>query len=101
MAEHRGWIRRLKEDTGAAMAATLGMILLILIVSATLFALVMKEYQTAALAEESRQAFHLANAAVAKAMFELQRDREWDDSLGATADPTISTRACGPISKLR
>src|SRR3990170_1742093 len=63
MAPQKGWIGRLKEDTGAAMAATLGMILLNLIVSATLVALVMNEYQTAALAEESRQAFHLAKAA--------------------------------------
>ena len=88
MVPQKGWVGRLKEDTGVAMAATLGMILLNLIVSATLVALVMNEYQTAALAEESRQAFHLADAAVAKAMFELQRDREWDDSLGATADHT-------------
>ena len=83
-----GWARWARNEAGVALASTLATIILNLMVSATLVALVLNEYQTAALAEESRQAFQLADGAAAKAMFELQRDGEWDDSLGATADHT-------------
>lgn len=81
-------IKWLKDESGMAMAITLATIILNLIISGTLVALALNEYHTAALGEKSRQAFQLADAAVEKAVFELQRDPEWDDGAGATADHT-------------
>lgn len=88
MKLHLRMPRWLGDESGAALAATLATIILNLIVSATLVTLALNEYQTASVAEQSRQAFQLADAAVAKAVFELQRDQDWDDAAGATADHT-------------
>jgi len=74
----------LRDESGVALAVTLVTIFLMVVVSGTLVALAMNEYQTAQVSQESRQAFQVTEAAVGKAMFELGRDGNWDDSSGAT-----------------
>ncbi|MGH2452154.1 MAG: hypothetical protein ACRDF5_00100 [bacterium] len=83
-----GWRKRLHDESGAALAATLATIILNFLVSATLVSLAMSEYQTAGVAAQSRQAFQLAGAALARGTFEVSRDGEWDDGAGATAEHT-------------
>lgn len=74
----------LRDESGVALFVTLVTIFLMVVVSGTLVALAMNEYQTAQVSQESRQAFQVTEAAVGKAMFELGRDGNWDDSSGAT-----------------
>jgi hypothetical protein len=83
-----GWTTRLHNESGVAMAATLATIILNFLVSATLVTLAMGEYQTAGVAAQSRQAFQLAGAALARGSFEMGRDVDWDDGAGATAEHT-------------
>lgn len=84
MKTHDGPQRARRQEAGVAMALVLVVTLLVSLVSATLVALAMQEYQTAATAHSSRQAFQAAEAAVEKAIFELKRDPDWDDSAAAT-----------------
>jgi hypothetical protein len=67
-----------------ALFVTLVTIFLMVVVSGTLVALATNEYQAAQAGQESRQAFQVTEAAIEKAMFELGRDGDWDDSSGAT-----------------
>lgn len=84
-----GWIRSrslcsLRDESGVALGLALVTISLMVVVSGTLVALAMNEYQTAQAGQESRQAFQVTEAAIEKAMFELARDGDWGDSSGAT-----------------
>lgn len=83
------WIRRHLipspgGESGVALAFVLAMILVIVLITATLVALAMNEYQTAGRAEQSLQAIQIANGAAHRAIYELKRDTVWDDTLGAT-----------------
>lgn len=84
----RRWLEALRDTSGVALAMTVAVVLLILTVSATLYAAVLNEYQTAVVAEESRQALQIAEAGVEKAIFELKRDLDWSDSAAATQEHT-------------
>ncbi len=81
-------------ESGVAMALVLATIFLIVLISSTLVALAMNEYQLAGGAERSRQAFQIAEAAIEKGVFEVRRDPAWDDS-GLTAGATRSVPAVG------
>lgn len=78
------WVRMLNSESGVAMAIALVMIILILIISGTLAAIAMNEYQTAGSAERSRQTIQLTEAAMEKGIFEVRRDPNWADSAAAT-----------------
>jgi hypothetical protein len=65
---------------------TLAIVLLMTIVSGTLVAAAMNEYQTAGVAEVSRQSLQIAEAGVARAVFELARDADWGDGAQATQE---------------
>lgn len=84
-------IGELRGESGVAMAMTLAMIFLILILSGTLVALAMNEYQTAGVGERSLQADQLAQAAVEKGIFELKRDPNWADAEAATKNTADNT----------
>src|SRR5574341_125694 len=87
------WLRRInvlvRDESGVALALTLAMTILIVIVSAALVATAMNEYQTSGVAETSRQAFQLATAGVEKGIFELKRDGDWSDNVGATQEHAL------------
>ncbi len=76
-------------ESGMALMLTLVTTLLTLIVSATIVTMALNEYQNSGVAETSRLAYQIASAAVEKAVYELKRDADWADSIGATADHTL------------
>jgi len=92
---HRGWsvvkdrlrsrLRVVASESGVALGITLAFVLLTVLITATLVALVINEYQTAGVAEQSRQAIQIADAAVERAIFELKRDADWIDTAEATS----------------
>lgn len=71
-------------ESGVALAFVLAMTLVIVLITATLVALAMNEYQAAGRAEQSLQAIQIANGAAHRAIYELKRDTVWDDASGAT-----------------
>ncbi len=82
------WSRTRSNESGIALILVLVLALLVSLISATLVALAMGEYQTSGTAASSRQAFQITEAAVEKGIFELKRDPQWDDALGATRNLT-------------
>jgi len=87
--EDMGRVRRtvVCGEAGVALGITLAFVLLTVLITAALVALVVNEYQTAGVAEQSRQAIQIADAAVERAIFELKRDSDWTDT-GPSAEAT-------------
>jgi len=75
-------------EAGVALALTLAFVLVGTIIAGTLVASALNEYQSARLSERSRQTFQITEAGVEKAIFEVRRDPDWDDNVGATAHPS-------------
>ena len=71
-------------ESGMAMAVVLFTVILVMIVSGTLVALAMNEYQLAGSAETSRQGLMLAEAGIELGIHRLKLDSDWGDSTGAT-----------------
>lgn len=74
-------------EAGVALGITLAFVLLTVLITAALVALVVNEYQTAGVSEQSRQAIQIAEAAIERAVFELKRDADWTDT-GPSAEAT-------------
>jgi len=83
----RGKSRR--DESGMALMLTLVTTLLTMIVSATLVGAALTEYQNSGVAENSRLAFQIASAAIEKGIYELKRDADWSDSIGATTEHSL------------
>jgi hypothetical protein len=79
------------DESGLALVVTLGAILVMLTVSATLAAVARNEYRLAAVSEASRQALVVAEAGLERGLFEVRRDAQWTDTTGATAMNTGSS----------
>ena len=89
MALWRARCKARPDESGMALMLTLVTTLLTMIVSATLIGAALSEYQNSGVAETSRLAFQIASAAVEKAVYELKRDADWSDSIGATTEHSL------------
>lgn len=90
LGTRRSFIMTLQGESGIALAAVLVTILITFIVSGTLVAVAMNEYQTANGAERSRLAIQVTEAGIEVGVYEVKRDSVWDDTSAATKNVTAA-----------